>query len=242
MTLKLILEYEGSGFSGWQIQPDARTVQGELERCLGPLLKGKPYKLIGASRTDSGVHAKGQTASLHLSESLNSGLRDFQRSLNGMLAPDVFVKDVEEMPGGFHARYSAKSKTYTYRILTGRSPLRRAFTWQVPWSLDPEVLKVCSELLLGFHDFAALAVNVKGGEGEVTVEESRWEPLDDELRFVVRANRFVYMMIRSLVGLMTRIALGKMDVPVLQRALEGERPKIFVAPPQGLTLMRVHYE
>jgi tRNA pseudouridine38-40 synthase len=240
-TLKLTLEYDGTGFFGWQIQPDARTVQGELQRCLDPLLKGIPHRLIGASRTDAGVHALGQTVSLHLERSLSVDLPSFRRSLNGMMADDVLVTAVKRVPAGFHARYSARSKTYVYRTLEGRSPLRRRFAWELPWTLDDGLLDASAGLLPGVHDFAPLAVKVKEGEGKLEVMEARWESVGDEHRFTIRANRFVYMLIRSLVGLMIRIATGKTDISVLSRALLGERPKIFMAPPQGLTLMNIEY-
>lgn len=233
----LLLEYDGIGFHGWQVQPGLRTVQGELIDKLEKFLKRK-FKLIGASRTDSGVHAEGQVASLHTEEEIDS--KKLKSYLNGVLSEDLYVKDLMRVRDDFHARFSAISKVYKYRVLKGRSPLRRLRVYEYGMEIDEAKLKEAAGLLIGEKDFTAFAVGDKGGI--VKVKRARWTRRGDEFHFIIEADRFLYKMVRALVGLQLRIASGKENMDVLKKALEeGKRPKMHIAPPQGLTLVKVKY-
>jgi len=241
VVLKLLVEYDGKDFAGWQVQPKLRTVQGELIKSVDNFLR-KPFRLIGASRTDKGVHAEGQVVSLHTSEEIKMKKEEFRRALNAILPKDIYIKEVTEEKEDFHARFSAKSKVYRYRLIKGRSPLRRNHVWEYPYDFDENKLREASDLLVGTHDFHTLSVGTGKGKGDVNVKKAYWKKSGDEWHFYIEANRFLYKMVRILIGLMMRIASGKASIEDLERALEGERrPRIIVAPPHGLTLLKIRY-
>ena len=237
---KIELEYDGTDFYGWQVQPGLRTVQGEMIQSISKIVQS-PFKLIGASRTDAGVHAEEQVASLHISDKLRKS-KTILKALNGLLPEDIYVKSVREVSPEFHARFSARSKIYRYRILEGRSPLRRRYVWELPYRLDKETLSWLSERTKGTYDFSSLSVKTPKGKGIVNVKKALWIKKGDEWHFIIEADRFPYKMVRTLVGLQVRIACGRAPKEVLLEALvEGKRPKVFTAPPQGLSLIKVNY-
>lgn len=243
MVIKLVLEYNGKEFFGWQVQPGRRTVQGEILKALSVLLKEKNFNLIGASRTDRGVHAEAQVASLHLKGDLGIELQDFRRSLNGILPRDIYVKEAVEAPPDFHARYKARAKIYRYRVLKGRSPIRKDFVWEFPFDYNSRRLRDLPVRIIGTHDFSYLCSGVPKGEGVVRVRSACWTRRGDEFHFVVEADRFLYRMVRILVGLMMKISSGRGDPSMLEDAISGkEMPKVWLAPPQGLTLVKVLYQ
>jgi len=242
MVIKLLIEYNGKSFFGWQVQPNQRTVQGELRGALSVLLRGKKFQLIGASRTDRGVHAEGQVASVHLNEDLAMDLERFRYSLNGMLPRDIYVHSVEKVSDDFHARYSAKGKIYRYRILGGKSPIRKDFVWEFPFDYNSNKLRIAAKRLEGEHDFHNLSSSVRKGEGVVNVKRAFWRKRGDEFHFIIEADRFLYKMVRILVGMMMKVASGREKLSVFEDAIEGDlRPRIWVAPPHGLTLVKVLY-
>src|SRR5512139_1938512 len=153
-TILLILEYDGSAYAGWQLQPNGRSVQAEVEGSLAELL-GKPVRLHSAGRTDAGVHARAMPA--HFTTTCDLPLRAFRDGLNRLLPADVAVRAVYEMPAGFHARFGAEEKWYRYTIdrRAVRSPLDRRASWQVRGALDLAAMRDAASLLVGEHDFAA---------------------------------------------------------------------------------------
>ncbi len=237
MVIRLIIEYDGGDFYGWQIQPNLRTVQGELLEALRVLFPQGDFKLVGASRTDRGVHAEGQVASLHLNKDVD--LNWLKRSLNGLTGSDIYIKDVVQMPDDFNARYSAKGKLYRYRVLRGKSPIRRRFVWECPLDIDFSLLKELSDEVVGEHDFSLLSTDERGGI--CSVKRAEWVEVEDELHFYIEANRFLHKMVRILVGTMVLVASGKKDVDSFRNLFRGVQSRVLVAPPQGLTLVRVYY-
>ena len=147
-NIRLLIEYEGTSYHGWQIQPGMVTVQGVIQEKIAQITQQR-CKLIGASRTDSGVHAWGQVANFLTSSPID--LTSLQRGLNSLLPPDIVIKDAGEVPLEFHARFSAKGKLYEYRILHRSYPsaLWRNFCWHIPWRLDIEPMRECAKMLLG---------------------------------------------------------------------------------------------
>jgi tRNA pseudouridine38-40 synthase len=241
LVFRIDVEYDGTDFYGWQVQSGLRTVQGEMIQSISKIIRS-PFRLIGASRTDAGVHAEGQVASLHLETRTSRKVETLKKALNGLLPRDIYVKSVRRVSPDFHARFSARSKIYRYRVLEGRSPIRSRYVWEYPRPLDGEILEELSLAIKGTHDFSSLSVKTPAGKGKVNVKRAKWVKKGDEWHFIIEADRFLYKMVRILVGLQVSIASGRTPKEVLLEALEeGKKPRIMMAPPQGLSLVEVKY-
>jgi tRNA pseudouridine38-40 synthase len=242
-TLKLILEYDGTDFSGWQIQPGRRTVQGELERTLAKLL-GEKVAVIGSGRTDAGVHARGQVASFKTSSQRSPEV--ILRALNAGGTRDIAVREVVELGenSDFHARFSAKSRVYEYRISKGRSPLRRRSAWEVTYPLNPAGMKQAAKCLVGKHDFTSFSSAKAEVKTRVCiVKEAGWHEEGEDLVFGIKADRFLQAMVRSLVGTMVDIGRGRFKPTEMRRILVARDRSLAgkTAPAHGLCLMQVNY-
>ena len=242
---RLTLEYDGSGFAGWQVQAAGqRTVQGELEAALARIA-GHPCRVAGASRTDSGVHAEGQVASVALETGL--GAAGLRRAANGVLPADLAVTAVAEVSEAFHARHSARGKLYRYRIWNGASPspLRAARTHRVFTPLDLAAMRRGAEALLGTHAFRAF--QAAGSAPGSTVRTLRRLGVEGEahaeVRLLVEGDAFLRHMVRILAGTLVEIGIGRRDpagIPALLASRERSRAGP-TAPARGLCLVRVDY-
>jgi tRNA pseudouridine38-40 synthase len=238
-TLRLTLEYDGSGFNGWARQPEKRTVEGAVREALDAIYPSQWDGLAVAGRTDTGVHATGQVASVSVSG--GAPVTRAAAALNAALPPDVSVLVVEEAPDGFHARFSAVARSYRYVVLNRatRSALEahRSLWWPRP--VDPASLEACAALLQGEHDFTAFTPTET--QHEVFRREIRaaaWERRGDHLHFTVTADSFLRHMVRTLVGTMLESTPERLDL-----LLDG-RPRAdggATAPPWGLYLEHVEY-
>ncbi len=245
-TLQLVLQYDGTRFSGWQRQPDERTVQGVLEESLERLCASH-IAVFGAGRTDAGVHATGQSAGVRVPVRWDAA--SLRRALNAVLPGDVWVESVHEMSAEFHARFSAVSRAYRYLIgtdETASSPFRRGreLAWRKP--IDRQLLDETANLILGDNCFRGFAVKGTAPESDdhrCTVLDARWEDRDGGLAFVVRANRFLHHMVRFLVGTMLDVAGGRRSVNdvVILLGAEDNRAVSPPVPPHGLYLEKVEY-
>lgn len=241
-TLRLLIEYQGTDFAGWQIQAQGRTVQGELARCLQTLLR-EPVVPVGAGRTDAGTHALGQVAHLHTHSELPA--ERLHRGLNGLLPPDIAVHAVEEAPADFHARYSARGKRYRYRLRTAKSALDRQLVWSLYQHLDLEPMARAAAYLAGTHQFAACCNQDPLPDHFLChIAECGWTGDGTELAFEIEGNRFLRHMVRILVGTMVEIGRGRRPPEDMARLLEStDRTQAGpTAPAQGLCLLRVNYE
>lgn len=244
LTLKaaLLIEYDGSNFAGWQIQPGVRTVQGELEASL-KRITGHEIAVIGSGRTDAGVHATGMVAHIELPVSVD--IPRFLLGINATTGHDVVVKAIRPTEQEFHARFDATSRSYRYTIVNDWCALRREHAWEVRKPLDPDRLTDCSRLLLGEHDFTSFSKSTEDvTHFRCTVQIAEWSIHGTQFAFRIQANRFVRGMVRALVGAMIQCGLGILGVDEFRRLLEHpqelDRAK-YLAPPQGLVLEHVGY-
>ena len=240
-TLRLLLEYQGTDFVGWQIQAQGRTVQGELARALEILLR-EPVCPIGAGRTDAGTHALGQVAHFHTHSPLPP--ERLYRGLNGLLPSDVAVRQVDQVPADFHARYSAQSKRYRYRIRTAKSALDRQLVWSLYQPLDLAPMLQAARALPGAHQFAAFCNQDPLPDNFVCqVLECGWTHRGEELVFEIEADRFLRHMVRILVGTMIEVGRGRRRPEEMAQLLAcTDRTQAGpTAPAQGLCLVRVNY-
>jgi len=245
--LRLELAYDGGGYAGWARQPAVRTVQGVVEEALGRVLR-VPVGLTVAGRTDAGVHATGQVAHVDVPGEAWAAVRQtLVRRLAGVLPVDVRVTGVAPAPPGFDARFSALWRRYGYRVADapwGAGPLRRHDTLAWPHPLDLEALRVASSGLLGEHDFAAYCRRREGASTVRTLQRLDWERgPDGALVAAVQADAFCHMMVRGLVGALLAVGSGRRPVGWPAALLDNrERSSaVAVAPPHGLTLVRVGY-
>lgn len=241
-VLRLDLAYDGTDFFGWQIQPGIRTVQGVLARALGIILD-EPVILFGAGRTDTGVHATGQVASLTTTRPIaTAGLT---RALNTMLPADVHVTRVTEAAPTFHARFSARRRTYRYRVVHGFGPFRRRYAWVRRRVPDVGSLNAAMAPWLGVHSFHAFTYGeAAAGDTRCRLVRAEWREARGRLVLVLTADRFLYRMVRTMVAILLQAdRVGGLSAPVMARLLEADavRPQVAAAPAAGLFLTRVDY-
>jgi tRNA pseudouridine38-40 synthase len=248
-TFRLTLEYDGSRFSGWQEQINARTVQGELKQATQELFR-TDLELQGAGRTDAGVHAIGQVAHLKIrSKAAALSASQILRELNDKLPASIAILDVTEVPPRFHARHDAKSRAYFYQISTRKAALSKRFVWWVKEPLDVARMQQAAALIAGRHDFVAFraADPSKPGESTIVVVESAEVSVDDNLIvFRIEASHFVWKMVRRLTGTLVKVGKGEVSVEEFRDLLSGKKnPKLdiaaWTAPASGLFLEGVRY-
>lgn len=242
-TVRLDIEYDGSGFRGWAKQPWLRTVQGELESALTTVLR-EPVELTVAGRTDAGVHARGQVASFETGAEVPDNL---SRRLNGVGPADASVRSASIVADGFSARHDATSRSYCYRLLARPAPSPfeqgRALWW--PHAVDRGALDACAAALIGTHDFTAFTpTQTDHVRFERDVFAASWIDEGDVLSFRVTADAFMRNMVRILVGTQLEVASGRSGVDDLQRLLLGAARGEAgdTAPPHGLYLESVSYD
>ncbi len=242
-TFKLTLEYDGTNYHGWQIQPNLPTIQGTIEAAIRKVAQ-HDVDVIGAGRTDAGVHALGQVA--HFSTTSQLMAEEWHRALNGLLPPDIAVLAVEQVPEAFHARFSAKSKLYRYQILTRvhRSALSRSKVLHYPHPLDLAAMQEAARALVGTHDFSSFQGSPTDTDNPVcTITHLTIEQFGDEIRCEVEANRLLKQMVRAIVGTLLEVGRGKLkagDVAAILAAKDRTKAGP-TAPAHGLYLVRVDY-
>ncbi|MDF1591771.1 MAG: tRNA pseudouridine(38-40) synthase TruA [Desulfobacterales bacterium] len=243
-NFKLTIEYDGSGFYGWQRQKNDRTVQGVIEAAIATMT-GETVTLIGSGRTDAGVHARGQVANFLCETELTAPI--FERGLNSLLSEDVVVRYCHQVDESFHARYSVKSKIYQYRILNRVIPVAvgRQYCWFIRRNIDVETMRAAAGYIVGSHDFKAF--EGAGSPRSSTIRQvirAEWQmPKPDQHVFEIEADGFLRYMVRNLVGTLVQVGLGKLTPEDFKGILfSTDRNQAgATAPPQGLFLMEVKY-
>jgi tRNA pseudouridine38-40 synthase len=250
MNYRLLIQYDGTDFHGWQVQGELRTVQGELSRVLS-LLDDREVIVQGSGRTDAGVHAEGQVASVQLQREISP--RKLRNAINGNLARDVRVLFVDITPENFHARYSAASKTYVYRLVHGPvvSPFWMRYAHQEARAIDLELMRKCGPMFIGEHDWTAFSAAQT--DAETRVRNITCLDISDGwdgrgqchlIEFTITADGFLRYMVRSIVGTLLAVGRGEIDPEIVARALQQRERKLAgpTAPACGLTLKSVQYD
>jgi tRNA pseudouridine38-40 synthase len=242
-TIRLLVEYDGTNYSGWQVQANGTTVQGVLEDRLSKML-GHAVRVTGAGRTDAGVHARGMVAAFTTDKGVP--LRAFTAGLNAVLPQDIAIHDAAEMPPEFHPRFSAVGKHYRYSIFTGkqRSPLRRFTSWHIRAELDLEAMRRAAEMMVGEHDYAAFRTAGCAASTTVrTIWSMELHHHSDQLCIDVKGRGFLRNMVRIMTGTLVEVGEGRRDpltiAELLRNPSHGRAGA--TAPPQGLCLMQVYY-
>lgn len=249
--IRAVLEYDGTGYRGWQRQPDASTVQCVCERAIREVL-GEETAVIASGRTDTGVHARGQT--VHLDHPGRIGPDELRKAWNARLPDDVWVAGLEVVDDDFHARHDAVRRTYRYHVAIGpraESPFRRRFAW--PLRREPvwERTATATDALVGTHDFHRFAKGVgppsdddETPPGRCTVFDARWRPSPKGRILEITADRYLRHMVRAIVGALVAIGHGRLEPDAIDLAFgpTGRRLPAAYAPPEGLFLWKVEYE
>ncbi len=246
IRLQLTLHYDGSRYFGWQVQRTERTVQGELEAAIHRLT-GEKRTVVGAGRTDRGVHATGQVAAVTLPASWHA--QRFRKAMNAVLPRDVWLAEAERVSPRFHPRYDASARSYEYRVGIAdesASPFHRFHCWVLQRELRTSHLETAAGYLVGEHSFRAFAKSGQPQRGDrCRITHAEWSPWDGlGLRFKVTANRFLHHMVRYLVGTMVDVGRGRRPVDDISSMLDDRSPNPETSPPapaEGLFLTRVEY-
>ena len=239
-TVKIVLEYDGTNFAGWQIQPRERTVQKVVEETIEKVLR-HPVRLIAAGRTDAGVHAAGQVAGFKTSSDME--LRRLKKALNGVLPHDVSIIDIERVYDSFNARFDAKSRTYRYTISDRRLSIGRKYAWHVPYRLDRELLESSTRALKGECDLRGFSKGNDDDDFSTIFMKNKWTFNDNLMIFEITAIRFFHHAVRSIIGSAVDVARGKSSPSLFKQILETRDRKLAgaTAPAQGLCLVHVDY-
>ena len=247
-NIKIIVEYRGTAYAGWQIQSGQKTVQGELTEAIYKVT-GQKVNLIGAGRTDAGVHALGQVANFRLDHKLEP--ERYRDAINFYLDDDIRVRESVEVDLDFHARYDARMRRYRYLMASEKSAVYRDLRWEHGRELDFDRIQKAAEMITGEHDFTPFCVvSSRKEDNTCHIEYSRWRRIGPLWVYEIRGNRFLHSMVRSLVGAMVNLADRDPDNNLLNLTLDNfndiinsqtEKRVTFTAPAHGLYLVAVGY-
>jgi tRNA pseudouridine38-40 synthase len=241
-NIKLVIEYDGTRYHGWQYQEGIPTVQATLEKAIFKLC-GEPIRIHAAGRTDTGVHARGQVVSFHMERELP--IHNIRMGINAHLPDDIVVRSGAFVDDAFHARYSARQRVYHYWVSLERTAILKLYCWQMMRPLNRQLLEEMATRIIGMHDFAAFCrTKVQSDHKRCIVSESSWQQQGALLIYRIAANRFLHGMVRTLVGTMIDVARGRFSLAEFEtifnsgdRTLGGP-----AAPSRGLYLEEVLYD
>jgi len=247
-NVKLVLAYDGSEFSGWQVQPDLATIQGTVASAIGRLT-GEKVLPQASGRTDAGVHALAQVATFHTESSIP--VDHLARALNHILPASIRVLEAQEVPLAFHARKSARAKTYRYRIYRAPTcpPFLARYVWHYPYPLQEQAMEEAAQSVVGEHDFRSFAaVDPEPGRADLSsvrqIFHSSWRSMGDELVYTVEGSGFLHHMVRNLVGTFVLVGKGTLKPGDIVTILDEKKRSAAgaTAPSSGLYLVKVDYE
>lgn len=242
---KIVFAYDGTHFSGYQTQPNGLTVQDSIERALSKIAKGEFVRIHAASRTDAGVHAKGQVA--HFDFPFEITPDGLYRALNTLVPDSIVIYSCQLTASDFHARYDVTGKKYEYRLYTQnqRNPFKRYFTTHHPYPMDPSLVQQALKYLVGKHDFSSfVAANTEVSDKVRTIYQAHLDIIDEEWVFTFVGDGFLYNMIRILVGTLIEIGEGKREPQEMQTIIEARDRSLAgkTFPPTGLCLVETYYD
>ncbi|WP_027633239.1 tRNA pseudouridine(38-40) synthase TruA [Clostridium hydrogeniformans] len=243
-NIKLILEYDGTNYRGWQKQKNGKTIQGEVERAVGEVTKEESIEVIGCSRTDSGVHSRAYTANFSTNSSIPG--EKFLYAINNKLPKDIVVTFSEEVEEKFHSRYNSKGKTYCYTILNRRVPsaIHRNYVYLVKDALDLDLIIEGAKYFEGTHDFEAFRTLGSSVKTTVrTIHRVKIEKEEDLIKIYVTGDGFLYNMVRIMVGTLIEVGRKKINPGEIKNIIDKKDRKLagIVVPPMGLELLEVFY-
>jgi len=239
-TLKIILEYDGTNFAGWQIQPDIRTVQQTVEEAFTKSLR-HPLRLTAAGRTDAGVHAQCQVVSLKTPHDIETGR--LKRALNGILPRDITILDIADTYPDFNARYDARSRKYRYTLSDRRISIGRNYVWHVKYNISRELLEQATRLLNGHHNLRGFSKGKDEDDYSTIIFKNLWKFQENLIIFEIEAVRFFHHSVRSIIGSAIEVARGKESHDLISRILESRDRSLAspTAPAKRLCLVGVNY-
>ena len=243
MRFKLTIEYAGTRYSGWQTQKNARTIQGEIERAIKAAAGAPEFELYGSGRTDAGVHALAQVAHLDLTTQIAPDA--LMRRINDELPADINILRIQKVRHTFHARHSARSRSYIYQVATRRTAFAKPFVWWVKDDLDVIRMRAVASRLVGFHDFRSFSDDDPSVKStKVRLSTLDIHELEALLLFRVEGSHFIWKMVRRLVGVIVEVGRGGLtvDEAVAMLSSDTEAPAKLTAPASGLFLEQVRYE
>jgi tRNA pseudouridine38-40 synthase len=239
--IRLIIEYDGTDFVGWQFQINGRSIQEEIEKAIKQILQAD-VRIAGGGRTDAGVHARGQVASFFVDRDVDINI--LAKSLNAVMPHSIIIQEAAEAPANFNARHDAKSRRYTYSIVQEPTAIQRNYCWQVYQKLDLILMQKCARQIMGTHSFRSFCkVDIDNHDFRCNVFVSQWIQKGKMLIYEISANRFLHGMVRTLVGTMVNVGRGHTKYEDFQKILEANNRSIagMSAPAKGLFLEQIVY-
>jgi tRNA pseudouridine38-40 synthase len=240
---KLVIEYNGTRYSGWQIQKNARTVAGDIEKAIADATRRNQFELYGAGRTDAGVHALAQVAHLELYTDLAPQV--LRNRINDGLPADIYIRSIDKVAHRFHARHDARARSYLYQISRRKTAFFKPYVWWIKDALDVARMREASRVFVGMHDFASFSAD-EPGEKSSKVLVDRLEIAEDGDLVLVRilGSHFLWRMVRRIVGVLAAVGRGDLQPPQVAQFLEEESalPATMTAPSSGLFLEAVYYD
>ena len=242
-NFKLTIQYDGTEYSGWQIQKDQKTVQGVLRECVEKITSQDNINIIGSGRTDSGVHSLGQVMNMKIDTNMNE--INILKSMNSNLPNNIRVIKSKVVDNNFNSRFSATTREYIYQIRNKTNPFNYKYYWQYPYSYSLEILNECADIIMrknNFYNFCKHSSDIDNYNCDIF--NSLWIKENDILKYKVSANRFLHHMVRMLVGTMLEVSRNKLTIKDFINLFnhDADKKNILTAPSKGLYLLKVSYE
>jgi len=242
MNFKLNISYDGTEFSGWQIQPKERTIQKELQNAIQSIFNDKNIVLYGSGRTDAGVHANGQVANFKIDTKMTT--LQIKNAINSNISKDIYINQCTIVNENFNARFSALERIYIYQISQKYNPINRRYFWYISYKIDKNKLDKCAEIILGKHDFSFFCKKESKKENNTCIiKKSKWIFKKELIYYEITANRFLHHMVRMLIGTMIEVAKNSMSIDVFTKMIDCKNinSRVITSPAHGLYLKRINY-